>query len=220
MSRGPLTILNEDGISEVVNDENPLAVDSRLTTLNKYGEYAPVSEGFGLGIREHDDVMLEYGYSRVTTKRFTIPAGYYSAITLTVPENLYHHAENRLVSTYNGDLELSIVIGKTAVDMVGTPSRMVAFNEVGPVVDSNVQSLFDYYAPASTIRVGGTVDETNSMIPTVLRASTGQGNRASSKDQFSELSGRTYLAGFYVVNMHNPTNADIEVEYTYAWHEY
>ena len=193
-----------------------------LLVVGQDGKTTPVSNGFGLGIRQRDDVMLAYGYSRKTTKRFSIPASEFAAITLTVGEALrLHHAESRFIESYNGSLNLKIIVGKTVSDMSGVPSRMQAFNQNGATLDPNVKSLFDFYAATVGNPVGGVIDETNTIDDFTLRGQTAQGVRASSADIFASVRGRHYDPGDFVIALfENPNGATIDVTYSYDWHEY
>lgn len=202
--------------------EYEIQQDGNLRVIGQDGNLVEVSQGFGLGIRQHDDIMLAFGYSRKTTKKFTLPAGEFVAITLDVGSALtLHHAENRYVGTYNGNLDFKVIVGKTISDMTGTPSRMSAFNQNGATLDPAVQSLFDYYPPSAVNPVGGVINEANTIDELTIYSATGQGVRVSSSNEFSTVQGRHYSPGDFIVALfENVSDADIVVEYVYAWHEF
>ena len=83
----------------------------QISTIGQDGESKPVSQGKGIGVRQHDDVMLSFGYSHKITKIVEIPAGQFAVVTLTIPVGLNHHVEGRYLESYNGILKVNVTLG-------------------------------------------------------------------------------------------------------------
>ena len=81
---------------------------STLYMQGKNGVMGSVTQTSGLGIREHDDVMLSYGYSKYTKLEKTLGANESMVMKITVPENIAHHAESRLVITNNESVRIRV----------------------------------------------------------------------------------------------------------------
>lgn len=186
----------------------------------KGGEQIAVQQGVGLGVRQHDDVMLSWGYSHKVTKIVEIPAGDFVVISLTVPSGLSHHAEARIVGAYNGILETRVILGLTPAQLPAVVEQLPAFNEKGPYRNDNVQSIFEYRGIHTSDPLNGLYDEQNSIDQIHLHATTGQGVNIGGVNTTSNVSGRYYEEGTYVFLAENVSNATVELTYIYSWHEF
>lgn len=201
------------------NNSNPFAGVLRVIGKGGIPEY--VSNSFGLGIRQHDDVMLAWGYSRQITKIVEIPSNNWVVVSLTVPSGVTHHAESRFLEAYNGILEATVVIGldkDTEVPVV--VEQIPAFNQLGPTLDPDVLSVFEYRGVHASNPITGTINDSTTVDNIHLHATTGQGSKQAGESSSSDVRGRHYKPGFYTVLVHNTSNATVELTYIYKWHEY
>jgi len=178
-----------------------------------------VSQGIGLGIREHDDVMLSYGYSRKVTKVLTIPNNYFAVITLRIPEGLKHHSESRFVESYNGILNITVIIGLSEGDLPPVVNQIPAFNEKGASYDPDVKSIFEWRGVHISNPITATITPENSIDTLHLHATSGNARQAG-EAQSSSVKGRYYTEGIYTLLVENKTNDDVEFTYIYGWHEF
>jgi hypothetical protein len=196
--------------------EHPLP--SKLMVVGGDGEPYPVTQEAGLGIREHDDVMLAAGYSRTAHIDFQLNAGQFAVVVLTLPADIeMHHAESRSVHAFNSPVDVKIVPNWTGA-LPAVVSTLAAFNQKGAYYDPNVKSVLTFR---------GTNIAVNPINPTllqvidhvILRATTGQGVRVSSEDEFASVTGRFYYEGKHVALFQNIGSAVADISYRYNWHE-
>ena len=194
-----------------------------LSVEGQNGEQEPISNGTGIGIRQHDDVMLSYGYSRKITKKFTLPSGQFGVLTLRVPAGLNHHAESRFVQAYNAPVNFKIIIGKVIGDLPAVVDTVPAFNQKYAVLDPSTQSIVEYRGVHAANPIG-TTDANNTIDDLNLYATTGKGVIASTSQAFASVSGRYYTAleteRIIVALFENIDSADADVEFIYEWHEF
>lgn len=191
-----------------------------LRVFGKDGKPWEVTQGKGLGIREHDDVMLSFGYSHKVTKIETLSAGEFLVITLEVPSDLNHHAENRFLEAYNGILEVKIIADLLESELPAVVSQIPAFNQIGPVLNPDVKSIFSYRGIHATNPITGTVDDDTTVDQIHLHGETGRGFRSAGASSSSDVQGRYYKEGIHTVLVENVSNADVEFTYIYKWHEF
>lgn len=178
-----------------------------------------VSQGIGLGIRQHNDVMIAFGYSRKVTKRITLQAGEYACITLTIPDGLNHHAEYRNVSVYNSPCDVAIVPNYLGT-LPAVVEQLTAWDQRGATIDVNVKSVFEYRGTQTTNPIDITPDETNAIDSGTLRATESQGVRSASSETEEAIKGRYYYSGTHVVWVHNIGTTPAYIQYEYGWHEF
>jgi len=196
---------------------------TQILVKGQNGIIDEVSNGKGLGIKQHDDVMLSYGYSRKVTKKFTLPSGQFGVLVLRVPEGLVHHAEGRFIQCYNAPVNFKVVIGKTLNDLPALVETLPAFNQKYAVLDPTTKTIIEYRGTHAANPIG-TVDADNTIDDLNLYAETGQGTRASSAQAFSSLTGRYYdgvdSERIIVALFENIDSADATIEFVYSWHEF
>lgn len=208
-------------VYEVVSlDSLPLG-SVQIQTIGKDGESEDVSQGFGLGIRQHNDVMLSYGYSRFTRDEKTLTSGDFMVIRLNVGDVDQHHAEDRVVTSSEGSLRFYVydVTDNTGL-FPASPTNMPIINEKGPVIETPgvdvVGEFFDYPVQGSNpFAALDPIDE----IP--LNSDPGGLLQADGSGIFSEVEGRHYTADrVYAVVVEKIGTGSTDVYYRYGWHEY
>jgi len=190
----------------------------QISTIGQSGDSSPVSQGIGIGIRQHDDVMLSYGYSRTTHIDFQLDAGDFALVVLEIPADIKHHAEGRIVEVYNSPVDVKIIPDWQGV-LPAVVSTLAAFNQKGASYDPDVLSIFTFR---------GTNIAADPIVPTaqqiidhvIIRAETGQGNTASTKEAFSSVTGRYYFEGFHVALFEDIGAETADISYHYNWHEF
>ena len=213
-----ITFLDETGTSRVVNESSPLPSVAQLMTIGQTGEPTLVSQGTGIGIRQHDDVMLSYGYSRVAHIDIQLDAGEFALIVLEIPAGLKHHAESRLIEAFNSPVDVKVIPNWEGA-LPAVVSTLSAFNQKYATYDPDVKSIFKFRG--TNIVVDPIAPSDDQIIDhVILRAVAGQGQRASSKDQFASVTGRYYDEGFHVLLLENIGNATADIMYLYNWHEF
>lgn len=194
-----------------------------ISAVGQDGELESISNGKGLGVRQHDDVMLSYGYSRKVTKKFSLNNGDYAVISLRVPDGLVHHAESRFVQAYNSSVNFKIVIGKVIGDLPAVVDTLPVFNQKYAVLDPSTQSIVEYRGTSATNPIG-TVDENNTIDEIDIYATTGQGVRVSTADAFASVKGRYYdgVGSERIITalFQNIGSAQAEIIFIYDWHEF
>lgn len=191
---------------------------AQISTIGQDGKATLVSQGIGIGIRQHDDVMLSYGYSRTSHIEFQLGAGQFALVALEIPADLNHHAEDRFVEAYNSPVDVKIIPNWGGV-LPGVVSTLPAFNQKGATLDAVVQSILTFRGTNIVVDpIAPTPQETIDHV--ILRAVTGQGIRASSKDIFTSVTGRYYYEGFHVALFENIGAAIADITYQYNWHEF
>jgi len=198
------------------NRPNPLA--GLLRVIGQDGLPIAVSQGVGLGVRQHDDVMLSYGYSRTAHYNFQLASGQYALITLTIPAGISHHAESRVVEAYNSQVDVEIIpnyLGALPAEV----APMYAFNQKGAAYDPLVKSIFSFRGTnIATVPITNTDQEVIDHL--ILRALTAQGSKSSSQSEVSSVTGRYYYEGTHVVLFHNTGAGLADISYRYNWHEF
>lgn len=191
-----------------------------LRVFGKDGRPYDITQGIGLGIRQHDDVMLSWGYSHKVSKIVTIPANDFAVITLTIPEELNHHAEKRFLEAYNGILDIKIIIGLEEANLPSVVNQIPAFNQKGPYLNEDVQSIFHWRGThASNPITGVAVTDQNILDELHLHGTTGN-SRTAGEATSSAVQGRYYTEGIWTVLFENKSNANVELTYIYDWHEF
>lgn len=189
-----------------------------LTVGGKNGGIDYVSQGFGLGIREHDDVMLAWGYSRKTYLEVTIPTNQFAVIKTVIPEGLTHHAEGRILFSSGGSTRLRVYKNVTPANFPTQVSLLPILNEkyAELITLTTDGTIFTYHGVSASnpIVSGDLVDN----YP--IFAEDGQGNNSGSPAISESLRGRFYDDGTYAVVIQNISNTSLTVYYQYNWHEY
>lgn len=197
---------------------------TELMVVGQDGVNEIVSNGMGLGIKQHDDVMLQYGYSRSTRVSKTIPSGEFLIIRLDInePTNLQHHVEDRFVSTYDSSVNFKVVEVSNDGEFPASPIPMIIRNKNGVAVETpgvNVKAEFNTYAVQATNPI--TLNDANTVDDLNIYASAGQGNQASTEGAFASAKGRHYdVNKTYAVIFENIGLTDTFLQYIYDWHEY
>lgn len=191
-----------------------------LTIWGKGGKQYQVNHGIGLGIRQHDDVMLAWGYSRNTRHEMNLTAGQFMVIRLNVNTVKLHHAEDRILSTEKGSVRVKVydVTGNEG-SFPASPTAMTIFNQNPPQqetggVDCQAE-FFSYPAQASDPFAGLTpIDNVPLWVP------SGGGPVSPSPDTFPSVKGRHYQSDrVYALVVENINGSETDVYYQYAWHE-
>lgn len=181
-----------------------------------------VKQEIGLGIREHDDVMLSMGLSWTVHHDVDIPAGQYVLIRLRVPEGLSHHAENRYVEAYNNRCQVWVIPNYEGSYPAGE-EELVAWNQRGPIMGGN-KSIFSVWAPQAGLPIDFDpaldVNKALSMDHADLEATAGTFFSASSSQAFESLKGRYYYPNDHLLLVKNGTGDTATFEYIYGWHEF
>ena len=209
------------------NQVKEISVDSegnlnaQLVTLGKDLTPEPVSNGFGIGVRQHDDVMLAYGYSRFTRYEISVPVGDFLVLRLDVNDASFHHAELRTVGTSAASLRLKTYIATGNENLFpANPITLPKFNQIGlieEVTGLDVKAgLFAYPInqtnPFSALTAADNVS---------LYTAPGGGPIDPSPDNFPSVKGRHYLPNeTYALVIENIGSEVSVVYYQYDWHEY
>lgn len=186
-----------------------------ISTTGQSGEQETVSQGVGLGVRQHDDVMLAYGYSKKTWLEVTIPNGQAAVIKITVPPDIQHHAESRILSTSAETIRIQVL--KDAVD--GEFPAVVA---TMPVVNqredltANKLTNFEYCGLPLIANVPSTGEEQTNF---PLYTASGIGT-STSPAQSGSVKGRYSDEGLKAVIISNVSGNPTTVYYQYDWHEF
>lgn len=192
----------------------------QISTLDENGDSKFISNGTGLGVKQHDQVMLQYGYTnKVQKKSIEIPSGDYACITLEVPSGLNHHAEFRVISAYNSECEFALVPNYTGT-LPAIVQTLTVWNEQGPTINNSALSVFAYRGVQSANPIDFVPTDQTTPEYMVLRATSGQGIRVASSDGDASVQGRYYYPGIHVVRIKNTGSADAVFDYTYQWHEF
>ena len=190
-----------------------------LKVRGQTGKIYNVSHGVGLGVRQHDDVMLSYGYSHKITKIVTIPANQFAVMTLNMPSGLKHHSESRFVEAYNGILDVKVIVGLLEGDLPVAINQIPAFNEKYAVLNPLVKSIFQWRGVHATNPITGLIDDTTTVDEFHLHATSGNARQAGEASS-SSVKGRYYTTGINTLLVENKSNADVEFTYIYGWHEF
>lgn len=189
-----------------------------LTVYGKDGVIESVRQGTGLGIREHDDVMLKFGYSRKTYLEITIPAGQFAVIKSVVPVGLNHHAEARILETFGTSIRYRIYKNVNNANFPAQVSVMPITNERGPsiITLSTTGTKYTYHgiSVANPIVSGDLIDN----YP--IWVLEGAGNKAGSPETSQSVKGRYYDSSTYAVVIQNIGTIPTVVYYQYSWHEF
>jgi len=189
-----------------------------LRVFGRNGKIQDVSMGFGLGIREHDDVMLAWGLSRKTYLEVNIPVNNFAIIKVVVPEGWTHHAEGRILETSAGSVRVKVYKDVDNGNFPALVSLMSITDESKPSLIVNSEgTIFSYHGTAVTnpIITGDLIDN----YPVFGVDSQGQGAKGSPAISES-LRGRHYESGTYSVVIQNISNETRTIYYQYNWHEY
>lgn len=188
-----------------------------LKVFGQGGDIYSVSQGIGLGIREHADVMLSWGYSRKTYIHVLVPAGQSLIVKAVIPEGLKHHAEARVLLSANANVEFKIYKGVTPANIPAVVSVMPIVNQKGPSLITNTAgTTYEYCGLVTTnpIVSGGLIDD----YP--LYTNVAQGNVRSAPTSISGVTGRYYDPSTYAVVIKNTGSEASYIYYEYRWHEF
>ena len=189
-----------------------------LRVFGEKGDIHYVNQGIGLGIREHDDVMLGWGLSRKTFMEMVIPAGQFGTIKAVVPPTLNHHAENRIIESSGGSIRFRIYKDVDSANFPAQVSVMPITDERGPllITDTTDGTKYTYHGTsvANPIVSGWLIDN----YP-LFTAET-QGNQARAPQTSQSIKGRYYYPSTYAVVVQNISNVPVTVYYQYEWHEF
>lgn len=188
-----------------------------LRIFGKNGEIYDVNQGIGLGIREHDDVMLAWGWSRKTYVEMSIPANQFATIKAVIPADWHHHAENRIIESNNGSVRFRIYKDVLDANFPALVSTMPITDEKGPFdVTSTAATKYTYHGTsvANPIVSGWLIDN----YP-LFTAET-QGNQARAPQTSQSIKGRYYYPSTYAIVVQNLSPSTVTVYYQYEWHEF
>lgn len=193
-----------------------------MQNIGQNSQVSDVSQGIGLGIRQHDDVMLAWGLTKVVQHEVSIEPNEYVLIELTVPVGATHHAEGRFLESFNEHCEFWVIPNyEGSVPVSGV--NMTIWNEKGPYIDGNL-STFQYWDPQLTLPIDFDpaldINRDKWIGHADLRGSTGQGVRASSADRFIGLVGRHYDPGRHMALTKNVGVDTAKFTYQYRWHDF
>lgn len=191
-----------------------------LEAKNKFGELEQISQGFGLGIRQHDDVMLAYKYSRSTRVEQTLETGQFMVLRLDINEVLLHHAEAREVSSSAGSIRVTLYDATGNENLFpATPTQMPIYNQNGlekEISGVNVMAEFNYYPAQTTNPFDGLDDIENKPI----RAAITGGPVKATPTTFQGVSGRAYPSNkTFALVIENIGAETSDVYYGYTFHE-
>jgi len=189
-----------------------------LTVFGKDGKIEHVNQGIGLGIMNHNDVMLKYGYSRKTYLEATIPAGQFLVIRVVLPSNINHHAEGRILETFGTSIRYRVYKDVVNANFPAQVSLMPILNERGAdlITLSTTGSVFSYHGVSvNNPIVSGTLIDNYPVW--VLE---GAGNRAGSPEASQSVGGRYYYPSTYAVVIQNIGTISTQIYYQYEWHEF
>lgn len=186
-----------------------------IEVIDRNGEPVLASRGKGIGIKQHDDVMLEYGYSKKTWLSKTIPVGQSLVIKITVPVGIQHHAESRILETKDSDLKVKILIDAVDGEFQSVVSQLPVVNnrEDSPV---NQLTIFEDCGTILTANVPSTgvlQADFPIWVSAGVPASVSPAHSASLKGRYSSSG----LKALIITNLGaDPT----EIYYQYDYHEF
>ena len=201
-----------ESIKEVNSEYN---VNSLMRNIGQNGVPEDVTQGKGLGVRQHDDVMLAYGYSKKTWLEVIIPTGQAAVIKITVPTAIQHHAEARVLSTESETVRIQVL--KDAVD-----GEFPAVVSTMPVVNqredlpTNKLTNFEYCGLVLVAAIPSTGEEQTNF-PLFTASGIGQ---STSPSQSEGVKGRYSSEGLKAVIISNVSGSPTTVYYQYDWHEF
>lgn len=197
----------------------------QLKTLDEDGNPSEVSQGFGIGVRQHDDVMLSWGHSKTTVLNdITIPSGEFLILRLNTGAFLnYHHTENRSITTQGASVKVQLYeVDPSEVNLFPTnPQQLKVVNENGPLVEDGAgfAEFFSYAVQASNPFAG--LPEARTYLPIFVRVqeNTGPATRDISNG-FASIKGRHYTANkIYALVIQNVGTQNTIFDYLYSYHE-
>jgi len=209
------------------------SLGAQIYNLDQDGKSVPVSQGGGLGTRQHNQVMLQMGLSSQANDMFVIAPNQTMYIALTVPPGRVHHAESRYMEMFreSGDdsVDFDLLLGYTEGQIPGgaEDETLTIFNQKGPVVDATATSTVKVYLDRGAISPLPTKSQI--MDPKTFRIDAGLGNAASVRDAFASLQGRhygelpdgTYPGVTIIQRFRNNGNTAVYIDaWNYLWHEY
>lgn len=192
---------------------------TQIMTIGQDGESQPVSQGFGLGTREHEQVMLAYGYSNKVNKIIEIPGNDFAVISLKIPANLTHHAEQRFLEAYNGAVNIKVMSGILESNLPASISSLPVFNQKTALYNPSALSVFNDRGIHTSNPILGTILDTNIIDEINIYGTTGNA-RTATEASSSSVKGRYYPEGIYTLLIENLTNSPVTFTYIYDWHEY
>lgn len=189
-----------------------------LEVFGKNGVVRVVSQGFGLGIRQHDDVMLAFGYSRVASKDFTVPTTDFLVLRLDVNDVKLHHLESRLLGSSAGNIRIRLynVTGNENL-FPATPTALDIYNQkylTKETIGVDVRAGIYSYPIQTTNPFSGLEPIINRPIytPTTGGPITPAENMTNK--------GRHYEPNqTYALVIENISNGSSVIYYEYNWHE-
>lgn len=214
-------------LKAIVADGNGnFSFDVLLHNIGQDGEPSPITQGGGMGTREHDDVMLSFGYSHFTRHHRTITGNNFLVIRLDVNGINQHHAEGRLFKTRNESCQVKVydVTGQEGL-FPANPVAMPVFNQKTaeqetpnpsgtPGIDVLGQFFYHDLVAADPFSALTPIDD----VPMWIASATPVSTRP---DGFPSVKGRYYQQNrTYAVVIENLNGSSTEVYYQYDWHEY
>lgn len=200
--------------------EYEVVSNATLKVIGQDGLAQEVSQGFGLGVRQHDDVMLSFGYTRFTRALATIPSGDFFIIRLNINDVNQHHVEQRSLNVEGSSLNFTVIEVDDTTEFPTGPTAMPIINNNGPVIEVpgvDVKAEFFYYPiqGVNPFTLNKVIDDRPVFVE------VGAGPFSGSPDFFASAKGRHYTANkTYAVIIENIGASDAEVYYQYEWHEY
>lgn len=194
-----------------------------IDQIDKEGVSRQSVRGKGFGIKQHDEVMLEYGFAKKVQIEDDLTAGQYKLITLAVVEGASHHAEKRFAEAYGGIAEIWVIPNYDGSLPAGSVLEPI-WNQKGPylVPEADQLSSFRSWPATGTLPIDfdPALDANRSkwMDHKELYGAAGQGNQASSADAFSDVAGRYYLPATHVVLI--KATESCHIHYQYSWHDF
>lgn len=198
---------------------------AQIQARNDNGDSEDVSLGFGLGVRQHDDVMLAFGYSKTTgVSNVSIPSGQFLILRLDVGAiTRYHHTENRAIITQGASVKVQLYeVDPSEFNLFpANPITMKIVNENGPSVENGnaIANFFNYVVQASNPFAGLPAGRT--FLPTYVRVQEALGPAtADVASVFGSIKGRHYTANkTYALVIQNIGTVATIFDYIYSWHE-
>jgi len=186
-----------------------------ISAIGQDGEQEAISNGKGLGVRQHDDVMLAYGYSKKTWLEVTIPAGQSAVIKVTVPSNIQHHAESRALETSEESIRIQVL--KDAIDgeFPAVVATMPVINQREDLLPNKLAN-FEYCGLILTASVPSSGEEQTNF-PLFTASGVGQ---STSPAQSGSVKGRYSSEGLKAVIISNISANPTTVYYQYDYHEF
>lgn len=187
-----------------------------MQVLGIDGEPEDVSQGYGLCVRQHDDVMLSSGFSKFVSSNFSLTSGQFAILRLDTGDVVAHHSENRYLSVYDGSAKFSIIEVDDDTEFPANPIELNIINKQGPEILTGTKAKVYTYAVQSSnpFTMNKVFDDE---VP--VYGAVGRGFSASQEGTFSAVRGRHYTPNkTYAIIIESLDS--IDVHYRYEWHDY